>query len=216
MSEGERRLAAIMFTDIVGYTSLTQANEAGIVKLLEEHRTLLRPYFMKHGGIEVKTIWDAFLVEFSSSLEAVRCALEIQTQIPGNEELKAKKLRLRVGVHMGEVIHSGGDVYGDAVNLAARIEPLADPGGICVSRQVFELVQNKVDARFAKQGAVELKNVKGLVEIYKALPLPVRAERLSTPMKMRVAVLPLDNFSPEPGDEYFADGLTEELIGMLS
>jgi len=214
---GGQRLAAIMFTDMVGYTSLTQSNEAGTMKLLEEHREILRPCFAKHGGVEVKTIGDAFLVEFASSLDAVRCALEIQRRVSGDGGLRAR-LRLRIGIHLGEVIHSGGDVYGDAVNVAARIEPLAEPGGVCISRQVFELVQNKVDAQFNRQGMVELKNVRSPVEIYKTIPVAAlaRSTEMSSPLKMRVAVLPLDNFSPEAGDEYFADGLTEEMIGTLS
>jgi adenylate cyclase len=208
-----------MFTDIAGYTSLSQADEEVAMRLLEEHRELLRPVFSKHGGREVKTMGDSFLVEFSSSLEAVRCALEIQTRMSERNARKgAQRLQVRIGVHVGEVIGSGDDVYGDAVNIAARIEPLAEPGGICMSGQVFELVRNKVDAKLERMGPVDLKNVKSQVEIYKVFP-PKGAgdeERLPASVKTRVAVLPFDNFSSASGDEYFADGLTEELIGTLS
>jgi len=208
----ERRLAAIMFTDIVGYTALSQANEEATMKVLEEHRALLRPTFLRHGGREVKTMGDSFLVEFGSSLEAVRCALEIQGANAGQ-----RKAKVRIGIHVGEVIHSGNDVYGDAVNIAARIEPLADPGGTCISRQVYDFVYGRVEARFARMGPTELKNVRAPVEIYKVLPPSEAGEQVSSSdLRLRVAVLPFDNFSPERGDEYFADGLTEEMIGTLS
>jgi len=206
-----------MFTDIVGYTSLSQTNEAGTMRLLDEHRALLRPVFSAHGGREVKTIGDAFLVEFDSSLEAVRCAQDIQETMADWRQKSPASLQVRIGIHVGEVIHADGDVYGDAVNLASRIEPLAEPGGICISKQVFEFVQNKVDAQLARVGSVELKNVKAPMEIYKVLPAK---KAVSTPVsassRRRVAVLPFDNFSQEVGDEYFADGLTEEMIGTLS
>ena len=126
----ERRLAAIMFTDIVGYTALSQADEGATMKLLDEHRALLRPLFSSHGGREVKTIGDAFLVEFSSSLEAVRSALEVQKRVAErNLQRSGRPLLLRIGIHVGEVIHRGDDVYGDAVNVASRIEPQAELEG---------------------------------------------------------------------------------------
>ena len=204
-----------MFTDIVGYTALSQVDEEATMKLLDEYRSLLRPAFSGHGGREVKTIGDGFLVEFSSSLEAVRCAMEIQRKIAErNVQRGGRAFQLRIGIHVGEVMHRGDDVYGDAVNIASRIEPLAEPGGICVSRQVFELVQGKVEASLAKIGLVELKNVRAPMEIYKAVPS--KGERLAENIERRVAVLPFANFSPESGDEYFADGLTEEMIGTLS
>ena len=123
----DRRLAAIMFTDIVGYTKMSQAKESLALELLEEHRALVRPLLSTHGGVEVKTIGDAFLVEFRSALEAVLCAVEIQQRM-AERNLNAspdRRVRVRVGVHLGDVVHQGGDVYGDAVNVASRIEPLA-------------------------------------------------------------------------------------------
>src|SRR5271169_5702855 len=190
LPKAARRLAAIMFTDIVGFTSLSQADEEATLRLLEEHRKLLRPVFVRHGGREVKTMGDAFLVEFASSLDAVRCALDIQGRIEErNAQGPPQRLRVRIGVHAGEVIGDGKDVYGDAVNIAARIEPLAEPGGICISRQVFDLVQGKVDAKLASKGPVELKNVKAPIEIYKVLPKRKAGvvERLPANLRTRVA-----------------------------
>jgi len=207
-----------MFTDMVGYTSLAQHDEEATMTLLEEHRALLRPILSRHGGREVKTTGDGFLVEFGSSLEAVRCALEIQGKIAArNARGGSQKLKVRIGIHAGEVIETGGDVYGDAVNIAARIEPLAEPGGICISKQVFDLVGNKLEARVSRMGPVELKNVEVPMEIYRVMPREEpKGMDSSGALKKRVAVLPFANFSPDSGDEYFADGLTEELIGTLS
>src|SRR5712692_9590184 len=144
MSKGERKLAAIMFTDIVEYTTMSGKNEALALTLLEEHRQLLRPVFARHGGREVKTIGDGFIVEFQSALEAVRCALEIQQLMyRRNQSVPSeRRILLRVAVHLGDVEHRDGDVYGDAVNIASRIQPLADPGGICITKQVFDHVRN--------------------------------------------------------------------------
>jgi TolB-like protein/tetratricopeptide (TPR) repeat protein len=219
MIEGERRLAAIMFTDVVGYSRLTQTNEPLALELLEEHRGILRPIFANHGGAEVKTIGDAFLVEFKSALDAVLCAVDLQRSLKERNDAVSplRRLEMRIGIHLGDVIHTQNDVYGDAVNFASRIEPLADPGGVCVSQQVFDHIRNKTNLRIEKVGDVNLKNIELPVGLYRL----VMTENKSTEMvprrqRERLAVLPFVNITPDPNDEYFADGLTEELVSKLS
>jgi class 3 adenylate cyclase len=133
-----RKLAAIMFTDMVGYSALSQRNEKLALELLEEHRVLLRALFPRFNGNEIKTIGDALLVEFHSALEAAQCAIEMQRALAKrNHDVPTdRRVEIKIGIHIGDVVHRGGDVYGDGVNIAARIEPLAGPGGICVSMDV--------------------------------------------------------------------------------
>ncbi|HEV2449213.1 MAG TPA: adenylate/guanylate cyclase domain-containing protein, partial [Thermoplasmata archaeon] len=147
---GSRRLAAIMFTDMVGYSAMVQEDEEGSIAALERHNRALRPIFAKFHGREVKTIGDAFLVEFGSALEAVRCALEMQRQLQAASLTGGggRPVQIRIGIHVGDVVEDNGDVLGDAVNIASRIEPLASPGGICLSQQVYDQVQNKVASTF--------------------------------------------------------------------
>ena len=135
-----RKLAAIMFTDMVGYSALVERNEAFALALLEEHRRLLRSVFPKHQGSEIKTIGDGFLVEFSSALAAVQCGIEIQEEIAKRNSANPPQglFQVRIGIHAGDVVRRDDDVIGDGVNIAARIEPLAGAGGICISRQVFD------------------------------------------------------------------------------
>lgn len=166
-----RRLAAIMFTDIVGYSGLSQRNEPLALELLEEHRRLLRPLFAAHGGTEIKTIGDAFLVEFRSAVEAVRCAAAIQGTLHGrNRPLPVeRRMEVRVGIHVGDIVHKEGDIYGDGVNIASRIQPLAPPGGICFSDQVYVQVRNKLDVSLIPLGRARLKNIESPVEIHAVL-----------------------------------------------
>jgi len=215
LQEGERRLAAIMFTDIQGYTSLTQQNEAEAIRMLDAYRDLVHPILTRYGGREVKTMGDGSLVEFSSALEATECAVEMQRALRERNEGTASKIFVRVGIHVGDVIHRGGDVFGDAVNIASRIEPLAKGGGICVTGQVYYQVRNKLPTRAQKMDSEGLKNISIPTEVYR-LELPWENETSGALEERRLAVLPLDNISPDPNDEYFADGLTDELITSLS
>jgi len=211
-----------MFTDMVGYTALAQSNEPLAMELLDEQRKALRPFFAKDNGREVKTIGDAFLVEFASSIMAVKCAFEIQSslQAANSSRPEGKKLLLRIGIHLGDVIHSETDITGDAVNVASRIQALAPIGGVCVTEQVYESVVNKVECAFESLGTPELKNVSRPIEVYQISGL---GQTLSRPRfqksglpKERVAVLPLVNMTNDPKEEYFADGMTEEMISTLS
>jgi adenylate cyclase len=209
-----------MFTDMVGYTVLGQRNESLSLALVEEQRKLIRPILARHNGREVKTIGDAFLVDFPSALEAVRCAYDIQRAVKEfNISLpEERRVHLRVGVHLGDVVDSGGDISGDAVNVASRIEPLAEDGGVCVTRQVYDHVQNKFELKLVSLGVKPLKNVSVPIEVYKMMmPWGVETSTPSVQLdKRRIAVLPFTNMSSNPEEGYFADGVTEELITSLS
>ena len=220
-----RRLAAIVFTDIVGYTAITQRDEAKAMGTLQRHNSLVRPIIEKHHGREVKTIGDAFLIEFGSALRALQFAIEVQETVssydgaaPGED-----KLRLRIGIHLGDVIIRDNDVFGDAVNIASRIQPLAEPGGICVSDQVYGQVRNKIPYEFIKSEEVHLKNVSYPVDVYHVfLPWEVKPNVTKTkesegvPLTRRLAILPLVNMTRNPEDDYLVDGMMEELIIGLS
>ena len=208
-----------MFTDMAGYTALAQKNESRSLTLVETQRKLIRPILRKHEGREVKTVGDAFLVEFPNALDAVKCAYDIQRamreyNIPVSEE---ERVHLRIGLHLGDVTKSHGDILGDAVNVASRIESLADDGGVCITRQVYDQVRNKFEAPLESLGKKSLKNVSEPIEVYKIVLPWERAQHQPKQLETtRIAVLPFANMSPDPNDSYFADGMTEEIISTLS
>src|SRR5947209_15754619 len=194
----ERKLAAIMFTDMVGYSALAQRDDKVALELLEEHRRLLREIFPRFHGTEIKTIGDAFLVEFGSALEAAQCAIEIQrTLAKRNHDVTSdRRIELKIGIHIGDVVHRDGDVYGDGVNIASRIEQLAGAGGICVSMDVERQIRNALEARFEKFGSPDLKNIKLRMDLFriilpweKGAESPARRTSKKSPLLVPAAIL---------------------------
>ncbi len=222
----ERRLAAILAADVVGYSRLVRADEDGTLASLKALRTeLVEPRIAEHNGRVVKLMGDGMLAEFGSVTSAVQMATEAQRAIAEhNAALPAdRRIMFRVGVNLGDVVIDGDDIHGDGVNLAARLEALAEPGGVCISAAVYEQVRDKLDLPFRDMGAQDLKNIDRPVQVWQweAATASVTAEEarqptFALPDKPSIAVLPLDNMSGEAGQDYFADGLTEDIITELS
>ncbi len=182
LAAGTHRLAVVMFTDVVGFTARAQHDEPQALKFLDEQRRILRPRFEEHKGREIKTIGDAFLVEFDSALNATGCAVAIQRDLyERNLKDSGESLDVRIGIHLGEVSHDNGDIHGDAVNVASRIYPLADPGGICLSEPVYAQIRGKLDLAVEKLPPTHLKNVTYPVELFRAV-LPWSERGLSAVM----------------------------------
>src|SRR5437588_341244 len=191
----QRKLAAIMFTDMVGYSTLAQRDDKLALELLEEHRQLLREIFPRFHGTEIKTIGDAFLIEFHSALEAAQCAIEIQRTLAkrNHDVIAARRIEVKIGIHIGDVVHRGGDVYGDGVNIASRIEQLAGAGGICVSMDVERQIRNALETRFEKLAPTELKNISVPMDLFRiVLPWEKKSEvreRAAAPTSRRLALI---------------------------
>jgi len=204
---------------MVGYTSLAQRDETLAMRLLDAHNSLVRSSLGRYGGREVKTIGDSFLLEFNSALEAVLFAGDVQRAFQNyNSTAKSgEKVLVRIGIHVGDVIHRDGDVLGDAVNVASRIVRLAEGGGICFSDEVYRQVRNKVQYPLEKMPGQNLKDVELEMDLYRlVLPWEIGSGTPAQGTTNRIAVLPFANISANSGDSYFADGLTEELISALS
>lgn len=164
-----RRLAAIMFTDMVGYSALTQSNESLAISLLDEHKIILRNIFSKYFGNEISTMGDGFFIEFNSALEACLCAIEIQERLfkRNLDQPEEKKIKIRIGIHLGDVIFKNNNLFGDGVNIAARLEPIAEPGGICVSEDIYRQIRNKINFPVKKLAKKNLKNINTSVDVFK-------------------------------------------------
>ncbi len=211
-----RRLAAIMFLDAYGFTARAQDDERQALRLLDAMARRVRPILRRHAGREVKSTGDGFLVEFPSALNAVECALELQRPPVDAVPDGPAPLRLRIGIHLGDVVERGTDVLGDAVNLAARIEPLAEPGGICVSQQVADQVANKLAVPLTRLPPRAVKNVRTPLVVYKVELGGTAPPRAAPDELPRLAVLPIVHLGGAGSEEYLADGLTEELIVRLA
>jgi len=216
-----RRLVAILVADVVGYSRMMEADEAGTYKTLKQRRSqVLDPLVKAHGGRIVKLMGDGVLVEFASAVEAVEAAIELQRKMKeANANVaKARQILLRIGINMGDVIGEGSDIYGEGVNIAARLETLAEPGGICMSEKVHNEIQGKIPIVMKDLGLVQLKNITAPVRTFgmeTARPLaearPSRGKEFTT-----IAVLPFTNMSGSADQDYFADGITEDMTTELS
>ena len=223
----KRKLAAILAADVVGYSRLMGADEAGTLSALKRHReAIFDPAVAAHSGRIVKLIGDGVIAEFGSVVDAVNCALSVQRSGAKRPDQSTSQptIVLRIGINLGDVIIEGGDIYGDGVNIAARLEPLAEPGGICVSSIVNESVGNRIDVRFQDGGEISVKNIDRPIRVWKWHPnatIPTAARsNTAKPVPNRdtasIAVLPFTNMSGDPEQEYFSDGISEDITTDLS
>ena len=220
----ERRLAAILAADVAGYSRLMGADEEGtLARLNARRREFLEPTVAKHRGRVVKRTGDGILVEFVSAVDATRCAIEVQHGMAQRNigVTDEQRIEIRIGVHVGDIIIEEGDIFGDGVNIAARLESVAQPGGLCISEDAYRQVRDKLDANFLDSGERQLKNIARPVRIYEFYPDTspagkTPASELARPDKPSIAVLPFQNMSGDAEQEYFADGMVEDIITGLS
>ena len=220
----ERRLAAILAADVAGYSRLMEADEEGTLTALRAiRRELGDPKIAEHRGRIVKTTGDGLLVEFQSVVDAVRCAVELQRGMAEHNAAvpQDKRIEFRIGIHQGDIIADDGDIFGDGVNLAARLEGLAEPGGICVSGGVHDEIRDKLDVGFEDLGEQQVKNISRPVRVFCAqLGTPKAAAEmapvLALPDKPSLAVLPFQNMTGDAEQDYFVDGMVEEITTAIA
>jgi adenylate cyclase len=220
----ERRLAAIVAADVVGYSRLMGEDEPGTLSAVGHLRkAVIDPAVAAHGGRVVKAMGDGFLLDFASAVEAVECALQIQLRVAqmGCQTKAEQKIELRIGVNVGDIMVEDGDVFGDGVNVAARLEGLADPGGVLLSGSAYDQVRDRLQQVFEDIGEQSLKNIARPVRVFRLLldrrakPKPSKVQGEFGDLRA-VAVLPFDNLSKDPAEDYFVDGLTEDIITALA
>ena len=223
LSRVERRLAAILAADVAGYSRLIEADEEGTLNRLKALRAkVIDPIIAYHHGRIVKTTGDGMLVEFASVVDAVRCAAEVQAAVAEDNAPvpPARRIEFRIGINVGDIVVEDGDIFGNGVNVAARLEALAQPGGICVSRVVYDQVRDQLDFAFEDRGDHQVKNIARPVRVYTLTP--EARGRSSTPLarpvsqsagapRLSIVVLPFANLSNDPEQQYFTDGITEDL-----
>ncbi|MGB5184013.1 MAG: adenylate/guanylate cyclase domain-containing protein, partial [Xanthobacteraceae bacterium] len=222
-----RKLAAILAADVVGYSRLMASDEEGTLAALKRHRqTVFEPAVAAHQGRIVKLIGDGTIAEFASVVDAVNCALSVQRSGDSLQPdgLHQPKIVLRIGINLGDVIIEGDDIYGDGVNIAARLEPVAEPGGICISSIVNESIGNRIDVRFQDGGQINVKNIDRPLRIWRWHPSAAHTTVINGPRSTTanpqphsaIAILPFTNMSGDPEQEYFSDGISEDIITDLS
>jgi adenylate cyclase len=216
-----RRLAAIVAADVAGYSRLMGLDEVGTARTLREHRAVTDALVAQHGGRLVKSTGDGVLLEFPSVVDAVECAVAVQAMMAERNlgVPEDRRMLFRIGINLGDILIEGDDILGDGVNIAARLESIAEPGGICVSDDAYRQVLGKVSAQFVDDGEQQLKNISRRVRVYRVLPQGAANKirpQLAVPDKPSIAVLPFDNMSEVSDDIYFADGIAEDIITELS
>ena len=220
----KRKLTAVLNADVVGYSRLMGQDEVQTVKTLKVYKEVMSSLIGQHRGRVVDSPGDNVLADFASVVDAVQCAVAVQKEFQArNAELpENQRMEFRIGINLGDVIEEEGRIYGDGVNIAARLEALADPGGICVSKTAFDQIETKLPLGYEYLGDQTVKNIARPVGAYRVLMEPrvtvggKEEKKPPLPEEPSIAVLPFDNMSGDPKEEYFSDGLTEEIITALS